>query len=91
MGDAANILTSLDDLEEDADFTLRNLPANNLDEFHLIPTYEEAVTDLVATTKNFSKNVRQLSKKPETDVGASVLQSWKDKLSKLEGDLNVYR
>ena len=86
----AELMEELEDVEHEIEFNLRNFPASGLDEPALIEDYDVALNDLKELSKRFSKGIRKLTS-PSMGTDATVIESWKAKLTKIEGDLNLHR
>ena len=86
------ILTNLDEMDHEIEFSYRNFPSKDLDEVALTPDYLETLASLNMLVKGFSKSVRSLSSLgPNDALSPGDLQTWKDKLEKHETDLGQYR
>ena len=90
MANHSAVLQSLDDLEHEIEYYYRNFPSTGLDEPSIGPDYLESLNLLNDLVKKLSKGVRELNAHKEA-VGDDTVQSWKDKLTKHESDLGMYR
>ena len=87
MSEEDVILSRLDDLDHEIEYLYRNFPAASLDELSIVDDYVETLASLNDYVKKFSKDVRTLS----SQFGADRALTWKEKLSKNEADLGLYR
>ena len=90
MAGLAEITEQLDDIEDEAEFTFRNFPANKLDEECLIGDYEKFLDSLNSLARKYSRSVRKLTNLQEAG-NPQMSDTWKNKMTKFEEDLNLYR
>ena len=91
MATQEEILEQLGDLEHDIAYAYRNFPSNALDELSLGQDYEAALVSLDATVRSYSKAVNSLTIRFGASIDPDSIQAWKEKLTKMESDLSMYR
>ena len=86
MAGLAEITEQLDDIEDEAEFTFRNFPANKLDEECLIGDYEKSLDSLNSLARKYSRSVRKLTNLQEAG-NPPMSDTWKNKMTKFEEDI----
>ena len=91
MYTSEEILAQLEELEHDIAYAYRSFPSNGLDELSLKQDYEVTLSSLEVTVRTFSKAVNSLTIHHHAALGPDAVQTWKEKRSKMESDLGMYR